>query len=80
MGTADDPGLLLIGKEVLLPPRALEGESRLKKTSGVSQRSEARGSAVFFCVLTVTAASWKLRMDPRTSICLCKVPSNAVWL
>lgn len=48
MGTADDPGLLLIGKEVLLPLRALEGDSRLKKASDVSQRSEARGSAVFF--------------------------------
>lgn len=47
MGTDDDPGLLLIGKEVLLPLRALEGESGLKKTRGVSQRSEARGSAVF---------------------------------
>lgn len=35
MVTDEDPGLLFIGMEVLLPLRAVEEENRLKETSGV---------------------------------------------
>lgn len=55
MGTADDSGLLLIGKEVLLPLTALEGEHRLKKkTSSVTLLSlkEVRQWDLLFCLCT----------------------------
>ena len=54
MDTADDPGLLLVGKEMLLLLTALEGESRLKKTSGVTLLSlkEVRQWDLLFCLCT----------------------------
>lgn len=59
MGTVDDPGLLLIGKEVLLPFTALAVESRLKKTSGVTLLSfkGVRQWDLMFCLFVYSHCS-----------------------
>lgn len=83
MVTAEDPVLLFIEMEVLLPLTALEKERRLKETSNVIFLSfkQVRHWDLLICLCIDSHCSlMEAQNESKNRFLVCKVSNNELWL